>query len=69
MPAIHSASIATKLLRAGGGATVLGPMLLGTEKPVQIARLGATVSEIVTLAAIAAYDFSPEGEAERTAAQ
>jgi len=56
MPAIHSASIATKLLRASGGATVLGPMLLGFEKPVQIARLGASVSEITTLAALAAYD-------------
>jgi malate dehydrogenase (oxaloacetate-decarboxylating)(NADP+) len=56
MPAIHSASIATKLLRAGGGATVIGPMLLGFEKPVQIARLGASVSEITTLAALAAYD-------------
>jgi malate dehydrogenase (oxaloacetate-decarboxylating)(NADP+) len=64
MPAFHSASIATKLLRAGGGATVLGPMLLGTEKPAQIARLGATVSEIVTLAALAAYDFSPVAEDE-----
>ena len=56
MPAIHSASIATKLLRAGGGATVLGPMLLGFERPVQIARLGASVSEITHLATLAAYD-------------
>ncbi len=56
MPAIHSASIATKLLRSGGGATVLGPMLLGFEKPVQIARLGASVSEITYLATLAAYD-------------
>jgi len=56
MPAIHSASIATKLLRTGGGATVLGPMLIGFEKPVQIARLGASVSEITYLATLAAYD-------------
>lgn len=56
MPAIHSASISTKLLRAGGGATVLGPMLLGFERPVQIARLGASVSEITHLATLAAYD-------------
>jgi len=56
MPAIHSASIATKLLRMAGGATVIGPMLVGVEKPVQIARLGASVSDITTLAALAAYD-------------
>jgi phosphotransacetylase len=36
-------------------------MLLGFEKPVQIARLGAPVTEIATLAALAAYDLSPEG--------
>jgi len=58
MPAIHSASISTKLLRAAGGATVLGPMLVGLEKPVQIARLGAGVSDILTLAALAAHDLS-----------
>ncbi|MEQ8432761.1 MAG: NADP-dependent malic enzyme [Oceanicaulis sp.] len=58
MPAIHSASIATKLMGAAGGATVLGPMLLGLEKPVQIARLGAGVSDILTLAALAAHDLS-----------
>ncbi len=60
MPAIHSASIATKLMGAAGGATVLGPMLLGMEKPVQIARLGAGVSDILTLAALAAHDLSRE---------
>ena len=60
MPAIHSASIATKLMGAAGGATVLGPMLLGIEKPVQIARLGAGVSDILTLAALAAHDLPPD---------
>ena len=56
MPAIHSASIATKLLDALGGATVIGPMLLGLQKPVQIASFGASVADIVTLATLAAYD-------------
>lgn len=56
MPAIHSASIATKLLGALGGSTVIGPMLLGLEKPVQIASYGASVADIVNLATIAAYD-------------
>ena len=55
MPAIHSASISTKLLKSIGGATVLGPFLTGLEKPVQICRLGATASEITRLATLAAF--------------
>ncbi len=57
MPAVHSASIATKLLESMSRATVIGPMLLGLEKPVQIASLGATVGDIVNLATIAAFDL------------
>ncbi|MEP6341700.1 MAG: NADP-dependent malic enzyme [Maricaulaceae bacterium] len=55
MPAIHSASISTKLLKAMGGATVLGPFLTGLAKPVQICSLGATASEITQMASLAAY--------------
>ena len=55
MPAIHSASISTKLLDTVGGATVLGPFLTGLEKPVQICKLGATASEIVQMATLAAF--------------
>ena len=55
MPAIHSASISTKLLAELGGATLIGPLLVGLEKSVQIAPMGATVSDLVNLAAIAAY--------------
>ncbi len=54
MPAIHSASISTKLLGQLGGASVLGPLLVGLEKPVQIAPLGAKMSEIYNAAIIAA---------------
>jgi len=56
MPAIHSASISTGLLAEIGGATVIGPVLMGLEFPVQIAPLGATVSDIVTFATMAAFD-------------
>ncbi len=56
MPAIHAASISTKLLRSAGGATVIGPVLVGLSKAIQICRLGAPVSDIVTMGAIAAYD-------------
>ncbi len=58
MPAIHSASISTKLLSAAGGAQVLGPLLIGLARPVQICRLGAPVSDIVMMATMAAYDIS-----------
>jgi malate dehydrogenase (oxaloacetate-decarboxylating)(NADP+) len=57
MPAIHSASIATNLLEQMSRAVVIGPMLLGLEKPVQIASLGATVGDIVDLASLAAFDI------------
>jgi malate dehydrogenase (oxaloacetate-decarboxylating)(NADP+) len=58
MPAIHSASISTKLLQQMGGASVMGPMLVGLEKSVQIAPLGAKMSEIYNAAVIAAYDIN-----------
>ncbi|WP_421791475.1 NADP-dependent malic enzyme [Hyphobacterium sp.] len=58
MPAVHSASIATRLLKAAGAATVIGPITVGLESSVQIARLGAKVSDIVNLAGLAAYDPS-----------
>jgi malate dehydrogenase (oxaloacetate-decarboxylating)(NADP+) len=61
MPAIHSASIATKLVQSLGGATVVGPILVGLSKPVQICPLSASVSKILLMAQMAAYD-RPVGE-------
>jgi malate dehydrogenase (oxaloacetate-decarboxylating)(NADP+) len=55
MPAIHSAAISTSLLATAGGATVIGPVLTGFSKALQIAPLGAAVSDIVTFATLAAY--------------
>ena len=56
MPALHSASISTKLLRELGGGTLVGPLLMGLEKPVQIVPLGATVADIVNFATFAAHE-------------
>ena len=56
MPAYHSASIATKMLQELGGSTVIGPLLVGLNKPVQIVSLNAKDSDIVNMAAIAAYN-------------
>ncbi len=55
MPAFHSASIATKMLQELGGSTVIGPLLVGLNKPVQIVPLNARDSDLVNMAAIAAY--------------
>ncbi|HRO32435.1 MAG TPA: NADP-dependent malic enzyme [Brevundimonas sp.] len=63
MPAIHSAAISTRLVQALGGATVIGPLLVGLEKSVQIVPLGASVSEIITAATFAAYEEGAETEA------
>ncbi|WP_210497359.1 NADP-dependent malic enzyme [Microvirga antarctica] len=57
MPAFHSASIATKMLQELGGAMVLGPMVIGLDRPVQIVSLGATDADIVNMAALAAYNI------------
>ncbi|UTG97954.1 NADP-dependent malic enzyme [Sinorhizobium meliloti] len=56
MPAFHSASISTKMLQELGGSTVIGPLLVGLDKSVQIASMSAKDSDLVNLAAIAAYN-------------
>ena len=58
MPAFHSASISTKLLQELGGATVIGPILVGLDRPVQIVQLGAKDTNLVNMAALAAYNVS-----------
>jgi malate dehydrogenase (oxaloacetate-decarboxylating)(NADP+) len=57
MPAYHSASISTKMLQELGGSTVIGPLLVGFDKPVQIVSLGARDSDIVNMAALAAFNL------------
>ncbi|KZE17137.1 MULTISPECIES: NADP-dependent malic enzyme [Sphingomonas] len=54
MPGLQSANISAKLLRELGGDDVIGPMLIGMEKPVQIAPMTSTANELVTLAVLAA---------------
>jgi len=54
MPAIHSAAISTRMLAQLGGVTMMGPLLVGLERSVQIAPLGAKMSEIYNAAVIAA---------------
>src|SRR6266540_242825 len=58
MPAFHSASISTKLLQELGGATVIGPILVGLDRPVQIVPLSANDAQLVNMAALAAFNVS-----------
>ncbi|MDE0879367.1 MAG: phosphate acyltransferase, partial [Sphingomonas bacterium] len=54
MPGLQSANISAKLLRELGGDDMIGPMLIGMEKPVQIAPMTSTAGDLVTLAVLAA---------------
>jgi len=54
MPGLQSANLSAKLLRELGGDAVIGPMLVGLEKSVQIATMASTASELLTLAVLAA---------------
>jgi malate dehydrogenase (oxaloacetate-decarboxylating)(NADP+) len=57
MPAFHSAAISTRMLQELGGAMVIGPLIVGLEKPVQIVSLGAKDSDIVNMAALASFNI------------
>ena len=56
MPAFHSASISTHMLKELGGATLIGPLLVGLDRSVQIVPLGAKDVDIVNMAALAAFN-------------
>src|SRR5499425_2668270 len=58
MPAFHSASISTKLLQELGGATVIGPILVGLDRSVQIVPLSANDAQLVNMDALAAFNVS-----------
>ncbi|WNK00175.1 NADP-dependent malic enzyme [Thalassospiraceae bacterium LMO-JJ14] len=56
MPGLHSAQISMKLLASVSGATVLGPLIKGLSKPIQVVPMGSTVADMVTLAALTAHE-------------
>ena len=55
MPGLHSAHITSRLAPRLGQASTIGPLLLGLTHPAQIVPLNASVSQIVDLAGLAAY--------------
>jgi len=52
MPGLQSANLSAKLLRELGSNTTVGPMLIGMEKPVQIAPMTAIAPDVLTLAVL-----------------
>jgi len=54
---LSAANVAYKLLDQLGGADVIGPVLLGMEKPVHILQRGCAVQDILNLATIASVDW------------
>ena len=58
MPARHSASISTKLMQEMAGATMIGPILSGMERPVQLCSVNASANDILNMAVVAACDLS-----------
>ena len=55
MPGQHSAAISNKMMKALGGAKIIGPLLIGLAQPIEIAPLRSSTSEILDLASVAAY--------------
>jgi malate dehydrogenase (oxaloacetate-decarboxylating)(NADP+) len=59
-PGVHTASIATKTLKELGGVTIIGPIIVGLSHSIQICSFGATDSDVVNMAALAAYGAGRE---------
>jgi malate dehydrogenase (oxaloacetate-decarboxylating)(NADP+) len=54
VPARHSASISVKLMQEMAGATVIGPILAGIDKSIQICSTNSTTNDILNMAVLAA---------------
>ena len=60
-PNLSAGNIAYKLLNHLGGATAIGPILLGMNRPVHVLERGADVEDIVNMAAVAVMDAQSRG--------
>lgn len=61
VPARHSASISVKLMQEMAGATVIGPILTGVDRPIQICSTVSTVNDILNMAVLAACKVGQTG--------
>ncbi len=55
-PNLSSGNIAYKMMQEIGGAEVIGPVLIGLRKPVQIVQMESSIRDIVNMAAITVLD-------------
>ena len=65
-PNLSAGNIAYKLLHHLGGATAIGPILVGMAQPVHILEQGAEIQEIVNMAAVAVMDAQERNKASST---
>ena len=65
MPGLHAAAISSQILQKLGGGTVIGPMLTGLSRAVQIVPINANDAEMVNFATIAAHDSLVIAENEK----
>lgn len=68
-PNLDSANITYKLLKELNNADSIGPIMMGMRKPVHILQLGASVDEIVNMAAIAVIDAQQKEKKEQELAK
>ena len=66
-PNLSAGNIAYKLLHHLGGATVIGPILLGMRRPVHVLERGADVQDIVNMAAVAVVDAQERTQSPESA--
>lgn len=64
-PNLESANITYKLLKELNGADSIGPIMVGLKKSVHVMQLGASVDEIVNMAAVAAIDAQERAKRKR----
>ena len=64
-PNLSAGNIAYKLLNHLGGATAIGPILVGMRLPVHVLEEGAEVQDIVNMAAVAVIDAQQHEAASR----
>ena len=65
-PNLSAGNIAYKLLHHLGGATAIGPILVGMRRPVHVLERGADVQDIVNMAAVAVVDAQERERPRRT---